>query len=185
MWFQILSTVINYWVEVNQVTYSILLNLDFFVNFCCLLLQTYKSIERKKSWDKCKFSDRIPDDRKYSHQAYVYLELAGHHNTIMQFDKKGRIMPRKRLENCLRNKRAGRHGKRCTPIKNVLLYYNMMEENCCNEAFIDLCKGPIRNMAELRDKCEEVRESGCNARHHFGWSSRTLWDQQHYLQRSH
>lgn len=130
---------------------------------------TYKSIERKKSWDKCKFSDRIPDDRKYSHQAYVYLELAGHRNTVMQFDKKGRIMPRKRLENCLRNKRAGRHNKRCTPINNFLLYYNANEENnCCHEAFIDLCKGPIRNMAELRDKCAKIRESGCDARHHFG-----------------
>lgn len=80
-------------------------------------------------------------------------------------------MPRKRLENCLRKKKAEhpteRHGKRCTPINNFLLY-NDTSANCCNEAFNDLCKGPIRHMAELRDKCVEVRESGCDARHYFG-----------------
>ncbi|XP_050293105.1 uncharacterized protein LOC126733755 isoform X1 [Anthonomus grandis grandis] len=118
---------------------------------------TYEEINRNNRWHLCKFSDHIPEDERYKN-TYVNLQLAGHPGTTMRFDRKGRIIPHKRIQKCLKkNRHLGRHSKRCFGSNIFLLYHENSHEDCCSEAYKALCKGKTQHMPELRDKCQLAR----------------------------
>lgn len=110
-----------------------------------VIAMTYKHIERKKFWPKCRFQDGVSDRM----QAYITLHQFQNKKKMLLLDLKER-----KKQRCYKN--YSKH------VVYEFLKYPATREKCCPQAFDVFCKSRLRRMKEFSRMCDDRNLSKCN-----------------------